>query len=54
MDVFMDKRMPPCQAAFNLRQVDARWHNEVFLDMNLLAHNKQEVTFRSKTDTDLS
>ena len=27
IDVFMHKRMPPCQAAYNLRQVDSSWHN---------------------------
>ena len=27
MDIFMDKRMPPSQAAYNLRRVGVRWHN---------------------------
>jgi hypothetical protein len=27
MDVFMHKRMPPCQAAYNLGRVDGGWHN---------------------------
>jgi len=36
MDVFMDKRMPPCQAAYNLRQVDGGWHNVGITDLGIL------------------
>jgi hypothetical protein len=36
MDAFMDKRMPPCQAAYNLTWVDGRWHNAGITDRGIL------------------